>query len=223
MVGYEGTRCVGTPRSRSRSSGVRHRPHLGDDVLRSGGWSQADTSVTASQQFPLFVLGKFGLGRIPTGVAEFSPLPPSRHGQRTSSADRARHGEGGAKHQKLSPDALPSKGCGDDEDPGQQKATHDAPRRKARKRHAINPATAIDNYEDPGEYDAGNKAERSKQEGKREVGVDTGHPRQQNARTKPCCSPGEAHPDCRADASPHFFMATSRRSIGRAIRVLAIE
>jgi len=48
-------------------------------------------SVTASEQFPLFVLGKFGLGRIPTGAGEFSPFSPSGHGQRTSRADRACH------------------------------------------------------------------------------------------------------------------------------------
>src|ERR1041385_6932866 len=159
-------------------------------------------SVTASEQFSLFVLDKFGLGRVPTGAREFLPLSPSGEGQRTSSADRARHGERGTEHQELSPHGRPSKGRTDDEDPRQQKATHGAPPRKARKRHAIKPATAIDDHEDSGEYDAGNKAERSKQEGKREVGVETGHPRQQGARTKPYCSPSEAHPDCRADASP---------------------
>ena len=52
-------------------------------------------SVTASEQFPLFVLGKVGHGRIPTGAGEFSPFSPSGHGQRTSSTDRARHGEHG--------------------------------------------------------------------------------------------------------------------------------
>jgi len=87
-------------------------------------------SVTASEQFPLFVLGKFGLGRIPTGAGEFSPFSPSGHGQRTSRADRARHGEHGTQHQDLSPQGLPSKGRADDEDPGQQKATHGAPPRK---------------------------------------------------------------------------------------------
>src|SRR5437762_11657330 len=175
-------------------------------------------SVTASEQFPLFVLGKVGHGRIPTGAAEFSPFSPSGQGQRTSSADRARHGEGGTKHQELCPQALPSKGRGDDEDPGQQKATHGAPPRKARKRHAIKPATALDNHEGPGEYDAGNKAERSKAEGKREVGVETGHPRQQEARTKPCCSPGEAHADCRTDTSPpllHDCLPTLNRTLPR--------
>src|SRR5439155_19027261 len=172
-------------------------------------------SVTASEQLPLFVLGKFGLGRIPTGAGEFSPFSPSGHGQRTSSADRARHGEHGTEHQELSRQVLSSKGRADDEDPGQQKATHGAPPRKARNRHAIKPATALDNHEDPGEYDAGNKAERSKQEGKREIGVETGHPREQEARTKPCCSPGEAHPDCRADASPpllHDYLPTLNRT-----------
>src|SRR5205823_9653736 len=70
-------------------------------------------------------------------------------------------------------------------------------------------------HEDPGEYDAANKAQRSKQEGKWEVRVETGHPRQQGARTKPCCSPGEAHPDCPADASPpllHDYLPTPNRT-----------
>src|SRR5436190_3762873 len=177
-------------------------------------------SVTASEQFPLFVLGKVGHGRIPTGAGEFSPFSPSGHGQRTSSADRARHGERGTEHQELSPQGLSSKGRADDEDPGQQKATHGAPPRKARKRHAIKAATALDNHENPGEYDAGNKAERSKEEGKREVGVETGHPRQQCARNEPCCSPSEAHPDCRADASPpvlhHNVPALDRTWFSRA-------
>ena len=112
-------------------------------------------SVTVFEQFPLFVLGKFGLGRFPTGAGEFSPFSPSGQGQRTSSADRARRGERGTEHQELSPHARPSKGRADDEHPGQQKATHGAPPRKSRKRHSIKPATALDNHEDPGEYDAG--------------------------------------------------------------------
>ena len=124
-------------------------------------------SVTASEQFSLFVLGKFGLGWIPTGAGEFSPFSPSGQGQRASSADRARHGEAGTEHQELSPQGRPSKGRADDEDPGQQKATHGAPPRKARKRNAIKPATALDNHEDPREYDANSKPERSKQEGER--------------------------------------------------------
>jgi hypothetical protein len=32
---------------------------------------RADVSITASDQFPLFVLGKFRLGRIPAGPGEF--------------------------------------------------------------------------------------------------------------------------------------------------------
>src|SRR6266498_4994507 len=134
---------------------------------------------------PLFVLGKVGHGRIPTGAGEVSPFSPSGQGQRTSSADRARHREHGTEHQELSPQGLSSKGRADDEDPGQQKATHGAPPRKARKRHAIKPATALDYHEDPGEYDASKKAERSKQERKREIDVKTGHACQQNAHTKP--------------------------------------
>src|SRR5437773_11300700 len=94
-------------------------------------------SVTASEQFPLFVPGKFGLGRIPTGAGEFSPFSPSGQGQRTSSADRARHGERGTEQQEVSPHGCSSKGRADDEDPGQQKATHGAPSRNARKPHAI--------------------------------------------------------------------------------------
>src|ERR671933_1774991 len=181
----------------------------------AAGWSHADMSVTASEQFPLFVLSKFGLRRMPTVAGEFSPFSPSGYGQRTSSADRARHGEGRAEHQELSPPGPPSKGRANDEDPGQQKATRGAPDRKARKRCALKPTTALDSHEDPGEYDAGNKAERSKQEGKREVGVETGHPRQQDPRPKPCRSPGEAHPDCRADASPpllHDYLPTLDRT-----------
>src|SRR5438132_3135934 len=160
---------------------------------------------------------------MPTVAGEFSAFSPSGYGQRTSSADRARHGEGRAEHQELSPQGPPSKGRANDEDPGQQKATRGAPPRKARKRRAIKPMTALDSHEDPGEYDAGNKAERSKQEGKREVGVETGHPRQQDPRTKPCRSPGEAHPDCRADASPpllHDYLPTLNRT---RCRVLTIE
>jgi hypothetical protein len=64
-------------------------------------------SVTASEQFPLFVLGKLGLRRMPTAAGEFSPFSPSGYGQRTSSADRARHGEGRAEHQELSPQRPP--------------------------------------------------------------------------------------------------------------------
>src|SRR5687767_7693826 len=112
-------------------------------------------SVTASKQLPLFILGKFGLGRIPTGAGEFSPLSPSGHGQRTSGADRTRHGEGRAEHQELPPQRRPSKGRPNDEDSGQQKATRGAPPRKARKRRAIKPTTALHSHEDPGEYDAG--------------------------------------------------------------------
>ena len=93
--------------------------------------NDADISVTASEQFPLLVLGKLGLGRIPTEAGEFSPFCPSCYGQRSSSADRARYGEGGTKDQELSPQARPSKGRADDENPGQQKATHGAPPGKA--------------------------------------------------------------------------------------------
>src|SRR6059036_825952 len=107
-------------------------------------------SVTASEQFPLFVLGRFGLGRILTGAGEFSPFSPSGQGQRTSSADRARHGERGTEQEELSPHGCSSKGRADDEDPAQQKATHSAPARKARKRQAIEPATPLDSHEDPG-------------------------------------------------------------------------
>src|SRR6185503_14672918 len=105
-----------------------------------------------SRARPLFVLGKFGVDWIPTGAAECSPFCPSGHGQRASSADRARHGEGGTEHQELTPQVLPAKGCAADEDPGQQKATHRAPPRKAPNRHAIKAATALANHEDPGEY-----------------------------------------------------------------------
>src|SRR5881394_729063 len=101
-----------------------------------------DNSVTGSEQFPLLILGKLGLGRIPTGAGEFSPFSPAGQGQRASSADRARHGERGTEHQELSPHGRPSKSRADDKDSGQQKATHGAPRRKARKRHATKPATA---------------------------------------------------------------------------------
>jgi hypothetical protein len=76
-------------------------------------------SVTASEQFPLFVLGKFGLSRIPTGAGEFSPFSAPGQCQRTSSADRARHGERGTEHEELSPQARSSKGRAEDEDPGQ--------------------------------------------------------------------------------------------------------
>src|SRR5262245_6512357 len=158
-------------------------------------------SVTASEQFPLCIL---------TRAAEFLPFSSPGHGQRTSSADRARHGEGGTKHQELSP--VRSEGR---EDPGQQEATHGAPPSKARKRHAIKPPTALDNHEDLGEYDAGNKAERSKQEGKWEVGIETGHPRHQDAGTKPCCSPDEALPDCRADTSSPRLHEFSRPQLAR--------
>ena len=75
-------------------------------------------SVTASEQFPPFVLGEFGLRRMPTVAGEFSPFTPSGYGQRTSGADRARHGEGRAEHQELSPQRPASKGRASDEDPG---------------------------------------------------------------------------------------------------------
>src|SRR5438093_680288 len=179
------------------------------------GGSPGDMLGNAAEQFLLFLLGKFGPRRLPTVAGECSPFSPSGYSQRTSSADRARRGEGRAEHQELSPQGPPSKGRANDEDPGQQKATRGAPPRKAPKRRAIKPTTALDSHEDPGEYDAGNKAERSKQEGKREVGVETRHPRQHDPRTKPCRSPGEAHPDCRANASPpllHDYLPTLNRT-----------
>src|SRR6266513_1504583 len=120
----------------------------------AAGWSHADMSVTASEQFPLFAPDKFGHGRIPTGAGELSPFSPFGEGQRTRSADRARRGERGTEQEELSPHGCSSKGRADDEDPGQQKATHGAPSRKARKRQAIKPATALHNHEDPGENDA---------------------------------------------------------------------
>jgi hypothetical protein len=107
-------------------------------------WSHANNSVISREQFPLFVLGKSGLVPIPTGAMEASPVSSSGYGQRTSSADRARHSEHRTEHQELSPQALPSKARADDEDPGQQKATHSAPSSKPRKRHAVKPATALD-------------------------------------------------------------------------------
>jgi hypothetical protein len=156
-------------------------------------------SVAASEQFPLFVLDKFGLGRIPTGAAEFSPFGPSGQGQRTSSADRARHGEGRTKQQELSPHGPPSNGRADDEDPGQQKSTRGAPPGKARKRHAIKPATALDNHEDPGENDAGKKA-----------------PNHAAAQVTPI-------PSAARMRRPHFFMTPSRRSIGPAFHMMTTD
>src|SRR5438874_11861609 len=93
-------------------------------------------SVTASEQFPLFVLGKFGLRRMPTVGAEFSPFSASGYGQRTSRADRARHGEGRSEHQELSPQCPPSKGGANDKGRGQQRATLGPPHSKARKSRA---------------------------------------------------------------------------------------
>src|SRR5204862_63438 len=141
---------------------------------------RAPMSERSIRRTTLFVLGKLCLRRMPTVAGELSPLTPSGYGQRTSSADRARQGEGRTEQQELSPQGPASKGGANDEDPGQQKATRGAPPRKARKRRAIEPTTALDSHQDPGEYDARNKAERSKQEGKWEVGVETGHPRQQD-------------------------------------------
>jgi len=74
-------------------------------------------SVAASEQFSLSVLGKFGLSVMPAVSRQFSPFGPSGYGQRTSSADRSRHGEGRAERQELSPHGSPSKSRADDEDP----------------------------------------------------------------------------------------------------------
>ena len=81
------------------------------DIMVPAGWSHADRSVTASERFTLFVLVKFGLRRMPTVAREFSPFSPSGYGQRTSSADRARHGEGRAEHQELSPQGPAAATC----------------------------------------------------------------------------------------------------------------
>ena len=138
-------------------------------------------SVTAPEQCPPLVLGKCGLHRVPAAAGESSPFSPSGEGQRTGSADRARHGEGRAEQQELSPRGASSKDRADDEDPGEQQATRGTPSREARKRRAVEPTTALDAYESPGEYEAGKEAER----GEREVGMETGYPRQQEPRTEP--------------------------------------
>lgn len=190
-----------TTRSNHRQAAIHVRM---SNVLRTG-LGHADLSVTVPAELPLFVAGTFGFGRIPTGAGECSPFSPSGDSQRTSSAGRACHGERGTEHQELSPQAPTSKGRSGDEDSRQQKAAHCAPPRNARKRHAVKPAAALDHCEDAGEYDAGSEAERCKHEGKGEVGVETAHPRQHDARTKPCPSSREAHPGSRADASPPFL------------------
>jgi hypothetical protein len=59
-----------------------HHPYLDEQrPPKAAGCSHADMSVTAPEQFPLFVLGEFCLRRMPTVAWEFSPFSPSGYGQ----------------------------------------------------------------------------------------------------------------------------------------------
>ena len=81
---------------------------------------------------------------------------------------------------------------------------------RERKRHLIKPPPALDNPEDPRERGAGKKAEQAKEEGERDVGgADTDDEQEDQARAEPCCCPGQANPDCAADASQpllHYYL-----------------
>src|SRR5690242_1617772 len=153
--------------------------------------------VAASKQFPLLTICEFGLGGIPTGVGQFSPYRSSRQSERTGGASGARNSERRGDRQHLTP----AKGRASDEKGREQKAAHGPPRRKARQRHLIKPATALREHEEPGECGPGNEAESTEEEREREVGIDAKHPTRHEARSEPCCGPGEAHPHRTANAS----------------------
>lgn len=51
--------------------------------------------VAASKQSPLLMVGEFGLGSIPTDVAQFSPYRSPGHNERARGAGRARNAERG--------------------------------------------------------------------------------------------------------------------------------
>src|SRR5258705_13985001 len=112
-------------------------------------------SVGASKQFPLLVVGEFGLGGIPAAGGQFSPYRSPGHGERTRGADRGGEDQRGGERQHISP----TKGRGLGEERSEQKAAHRTPPRKARKRHLIEPATPLGQREDPGENHPGSEAE----------------------------------------------------------------
>ena len=58
------------------------------DIFNAADWSQAPMLVAASKQFPLLMVGEFGLGGIPTAVGQFSPYRSPGQSERTRGADR---------------------------------------------------------------------------------------------------------------------------------------
>ena len=58
------------------------------DIFSAADWSQAPMLVAASKQFPLLMVGEFGLGGIPTVVGQFSPYRSPGQSERTRGADR---------------------------------------------------------------------------------------------------------------------------------------
>jgi hypothetical protein len=172
------------------------------DIFSAADWSQAPMLVPASKQFPLLIVGEFGLGGIPTAVGQFSPYRSPGQSERTRGGNGGSKGERGADRQHLTP----AKRCAPDEEGREQNAAYGAPPRNARKRQLIEPATALGQHEEPGECDPGNEAECTKEEREREVGIDAEHPTRHGAHSEPCCCPREAHPECTANASqplPH--------------------
>ena len=68
--------------------------------------------VAASKQFPLLMVGEFGLGGIPTDVEQFWPYRSPGQGERTGGADRASNGERGCDRYHVSP--AKGRGLGED-------------------------------------------------------------------------------------------------------------
>src|SRR5882762_7534012 len=166
--------------------------------------------VAASKQFPLLIVGEFGLGGIPTAVGQFSPYRSPGQSERTRGGNGGSKGERGADRKHLTP----AKRCAPDEEGREQNAAYGAPPRNARKRQLIEPATTLGQHEEPGECDPGNEAECTKEEREREVGVDAEHPTRHEAHSEPCCCPREAHPECTANASQPLPHDRLRSSLG---------
>lgn len=161
---------------------------------------------------PRLISGKPALAQVRAGVKQCSVFTLSGEGQRTSSAARTRQREDGAQYRK----SVPSKGDGQHN--GEQKPSNPSPRCKARQRHLIKPATALNHPEDPRKRDAGKKTEQSKEKRKRDVGgADTDYEQEDEPRAEPCRCPDQAHPDCSADSSqplPHDDLpCTLRRKV----------
>ena len=157
------------------------------------------------------MVDELGLGGIPRDVGQFSPYRSPGHSERTRRAGGACKGERSGDRQHLTP----GKGRASDEEGREEKAARGTPRRKARKRQLIKPATALGQHEEPGKCDPCNEAECTEQEREREVGIEAKHPTRHEAHSEQGRCPGEAHPDCTANASqplPHDRLRPWRRA-----------